>query len=166
VTTADILIGLQGFGSWLLRIEGIGKKIALQAADWIVDRSAWAGRELRRIRSYPIGSRRASKSDRGISVWEYLHSVPLEELRYEQKPRGQHRDRRDWRSPGSSVASLIERIEQNRAWDHYWKCQIDGLMEEIQYMLSHPPLPSSVTVHGCQDCLCGQIADLRAEALT
>lgn len=168
MTTADVLLGWKDFGAWLFGIEE--RLTALisprSIADWVVDRVAWFRRGVRRWRGYPQGTRRAGRHEGGTSVWEYLHRVPLEELRYQWKPRGQHRESRGWRYSGTSSAwNLIERSVEYREWAAYWRDEVNRLMDDIQYMLDHPPLPAEVTVHGCQDCLCGQIAAIRQEAL-
>ena len=166
MTTADISSGFWEFGWWLFGLEERGKKIALQATDWIVDRLRWASREVRRWKGYPTGDHRPGRHEKGISVWEYLHRIPLAELEYEWKPRGQHRDDRGWRYSGLSIAwGTIQRSREYREWRAFWRGEVDRMMDEIQYMLDHPPLPASVTVHGCHDCLCGQVAAFREESL-
>jgi hypothetical protein len=166
VTTADIFLGWQDFGAWLFGLEEKCKKAALMATDWAVDRLRWIRREISRRKGYPTGSRRDDRSGERMSVWDYLHSVPLEKLEYQQKPRGQHRDSRGWRYSGISIAwGLVERGIQERIWWGHWREQTDRLVAEIQYMFDHPPSAASVTTHGCQDCLCGQITAIRQEAL-
>jgi hypothetical protein len=168
VTTIDIVLGFSDFGDWLLALEeratAWSKRTALAAADWIYDRVRWLRREISRRKGYPTGARRAGAHQRGFTVWDYLHALPIEELRYQWRPRGQHRERRGWRYP-SALPALIERLREYRAWEVYWATEVERLMDDIHYMLDHPPAVASVTVHGCQDCLCGQIAQIRAEAL-
>lgn len=164
MTTADIAIGFSEFGWWLFGIEERGTEAWHRAMDWIVDRFNWLRREASRRRGYPSGQHRDG-GENGFSVWEYLHErVPLEELEYVWKPRGQHRDRRGWRY-ASAVGYLVERCARDRDWIAYWRAEINRLMDDIQYMFDHPPSAASVTVHGCQDCVCGQIAAIRQEAL-
>lgn len=124
---------------------------------WAVDAARWFGRERVRRTGRQAGAHRD-----GRSVWDLLHARPDEEQDYEWIAQGKHRDERGWRYP-SAVWSLIERTRDEREDRAYWKMTINRLMEEIQYMLDHPPVPE--TVHGCQDCLCGQIAEIRRGAL-
>ena len=164
MTTADIALGFSEFGWWLFSIEERLTGMFHAIIDWAVDRYGWVRHGLARRRRYPSGQHRDG-GENGFSVWEYLHErVPLEELEYVWKPRGQHRDNRGWRY-ASMVWHTIARSAEYRDWAEYWSAETNRLMDEIQWMFDHPPSAASVTVHGCQDCLCGQISAIRQEAL-
>lgn len=159
MTTADIALGFSEFGWWLYGFEERAQRAAKAVAHWAVDAYEALARGLRRRRNYPA-SRHARSRHEGNSVWDYLHALPIEELKYVWKPRGQHRNNRGWRY-GSTVWAVIERGVEYRAWADHWRAEVERLLDEIHYMIDHPPSAAEFTVHGCQDCICSQLREVR-----
>lgn len=146
MTTLDVQLAFAGIVNAYWGLEKKAQKATRVALDWAVDAARWVKRERVRRKGRQAGAHRSGKS-----VWDYLHSLPEKELKYEWKPAGQHRDRRGWRY-NSPVWALIERTSDHRQWETYWRNTVDKLMEDIRFMLDSPP--QVIPVHGCKDCMC------------
>lgn len=155
MTTMDVQIAFAGFLNAYWNLEDRAQAFVRLVLDWFTDAAAWMKRERVRRRGRQAGAHRS-----GRSVWEYLESLPEEELQYDWKPAGQHRDTRGWRYR-PMVWALIERTSDYRSWERYLAVTIENLMGDIRFMLENPP--QVITTHGCKDCLCGTVDIWRAE---
>ncbi len=158
MTTVDAMIMLSSVGDVWGRIEKFARGLVMPVADFVSDARKFIRHEKARRKGRQTGAHRVKTNS--STVWNYLHGLPVEQLKYVQKPPGQHRDNRGWRYR-SPVWSLIERTSDERRWYAYWAKTVKRLTGEIQFMLDNPPVP--VTAHGCEDCLCGVIEVWRAE---
>lgn len=161
MTTADIILGFNALGDWLMRVELYVAEVFTAFLDDAVDGYRWLRRaRLRRKKRRP-GAHRVG--ERSLTIWEIYHRMNDVELaksgwRLVREP-GIHRDRRGWRYAPAMWKQLPvwecerrmaeSRLEETR----YWSGLVDALMDDIKRMLENPPEPE--TLHGCRNCLCG-----------
>lgn len=108
-----------------------------------VDSFEWSrGQMFRRRISVATNSHRQGREN-SVPVWQILRAN--EESEFGLTPVRSHRDRRGWRY-APMIWGMLERITDEERIDRRMAEAVEGLMKQIHWMLSNPPL--AVTEHG------------------